>query len=177
MEKIKLNAIGDSIIAGFGVEGNSFINISSNNIEVNNYGINGNTSEDVLQRIEDVLDCDILLLFYGLNDFLEGKSVKSVLDNTIKILNIAQNEVILCVPYKVDTEELMFLFNPEGINRKIKELNHCYKKLDYKCKILSFYDLYDEQLELFDGIHPTEKSHNKMKDSLLKFIEVNYGIY
>lgn len=173
MDKIVINAVGDSVVYGFGVE-QSFVNIKNESLQINNFGINGNTSEDILNRIESALNCDILILFYGLNDFLNGVSVENVLENTHKILQKINTSVILCVPYKVDDLDLNLLFNSEGINRKLKKLNEEYHNLSSDVKILSFYELFKEDVDLFDGIHPTDNMHQSMRNELIKFLEENY---
>lgn len=177
MGKIVVNIVGDSIVNGFGVNGNSFSKIESDKILFNNFGVNGEMSSNVLYRIDSLLDCDLLVLFYGLNDFLNGMPVDYVVENTEKILKKSKSKVLLCIPQMVDTEELRFIFNPGGINRKIEKLYDEYLKLNFNnFKIINFYSLLKE-VELFDGIHPNEKTHEDMKKLFLEFLEVNYGFY
>ncbi|WP_455258271.1 SGNH/GDSL hydrolase family protein [Peptoniphilus asaccharolyticus] len=176
MDKVIINVVGDSIVRGFGVEGKSFIDIESGHLQFNNFGINGDTSRGVLNRIESFLNCDLLILFYGLNDFLNGLPVAEVVSNTEKILEMAESNVLICVPHAVDTEDLWFLFNPEGINRKLESLGMEYKAIDGDFKILNYYETLKDG-ELFDGLHPNEKTHFDMQRILLDFLEVNYGFY
>lgn len=177
MDRIVVNIVGDSIVNGFGVKGNSFSKIESDKILFNNFGVNGETSSSVLDRIDNLLDCDLLVLFYGLNDFLNGMPVKYVVENTEKILRKSKSKVLVCIPHMVDTNELRFIFNPGGINRKIEKLYDEYLKLNFNnFKIINFYSLLKE-VELFDGIHPNEKTHEDMKKLFLEFLEVNYGFY
>lgn len=174
MERLIINAVGDSIVKGFGVE-KSFVEVDGTGFVINNFGINGDTSENVLYRIEDYKNCDILLLYYGLNDFLNGCSVWQVVDNSKKIIEKVNTEIILCIPHKVDVQELAFIFNPEGINRKLSKLIEEYKLLS-NVKILNFYELFADETDLFDGIHPTDKMQKQMQQYLLDFLEVEYGI-
>ena len=83
--------------------------------------------------------------FYGLNDFLNGMSVDYVVENTEKILQKSKSKVLLCIPQMVNTKELRFIFNPEGINRKLEKLYDEYIKLNFNnFKILNFYYLLKE---------------------------------
>ena len=68
-------AFGDSLVLGIGAtEGNDFVSVLSRNIglPIENLGVGGNTTDQGLDRIDDVLerDPDIVLLLLGGNDYL-----------------------------------------------------------------------------------------------------------
>ncbi|CDZ74435.1 putative arylesterase [Peptoniphilus sp. ING2-D1G] len=174
-----LTAMGDSLVYGYGVGcENSFINMDMEGIEVVNQGINGDTSAGVLHRIENAPDADIILVFVGVNDFLIGMSVDTVTSNIMKILEKIFHrgkKAILCIPFLLSEEE-DFTNILSIANNKITKYRE--KILELKDESLLLIDFYRELKKqpdysslFFDGIHPTQKTHDLMKSILIKSME------
>ena len=79
--------LGDSLIFGYGVKPkDNWVNkLKVNyNLNINNKGINGSTSTDMLFRFQnDVVEAspNILFLMAGTNDLLSNRSVNSIIKN------------------------------------------------------------------------------------------------
>jgi len=101
-------AFGDSITYGFGVEHNEnypYLLTKSTNINIINAGINGDTSDDGLQRLPDLLQDNsikLILLCFGGNDLLQKKSLTQLKSNLKKMIHLAKaknvNVILISVP-------------------------------------------------------------------------------
>lgn len=101
----KIVAFGDSLTYGYNLPETdnypSALQKLLNNIDVVNYGVNGNTTEDGLRRIDEMLkeeNPQLVILSLGGNDFLRNvKSEKTIknLENMIDKIKKNGSEVIL----------------------------------------------------------------------------------
>jgi|GEM_PF-781591 len=164
-------ALGDSIFAGYLVGGKSLINnLNENGFDIDNYGINGLTSEELLFALDNLIPYDKYIIHIGLNDFLNGKSVETVFKNIERIVKKLKNlggEIYVISPYLLSSENvddaLNYFMSFKSINLKIKEFNEVLKENAHNnFKIISFYDYSVENNighDLIDGIHPNIKLH------------------
>lgn len=183
---MKINAIGDSIVNGFGiVQDKAFVCFDDPRIEIDKLGENGSTSLITLSRIPQKLDCDILFIYVGINDFLSGYSLKSVCKNILKIADLALAKgvtTIISAPHDITddaTDGWCNNVNYISAKRKLKEFSEFIKKAseEYGFYVIDFYnelknsdeiDNYDDML--FDGVHPNNKMHDIMREIYKKNI-------
>lgn len=180
-----LKAIGDSLVYGYGVGSeNSFVNINIKNVKVINYGMNGDTSAGVLHRIDEVLDADVILVFAGVNDFLNGISVDAAASNIRKILDkifSRGKKTVLCIPFLLSEEE-DYTNIISVANRKITEYRENLLQIKYEDLLaVDFYRQLQKQPHysnlFFDGVHPTKSTHDLMKSLLIKSMEERKWIF
>ncbi|WP_036729348.1 SGNH/GDSL hydrolase family protein [Peptoniphilus mikwangii] len=178
-----INAFGDSVVAGFGVgRENSFVNIDRKDIIINNFGINGTTSLDVLNLINRVDFKDTFLLYVGINDFLSEISFYDVEKNIERIADSITgrcSKIVLCAPHFLSSDATYGWCNSSiflSVNRKLElyqeflvNLARCreFNIINYY-KILGNYKDYDSLF--FDGIHPTISTHKIMREELKKVV-------
>lgn len=103
-------ALGDSLTYGYKLPPNDsypaqLSTLLNNEYNIVNYGINGNTTEDGLRRIEEVLEKEkpkLVILSLGGNDFLRKQSQQATINNLIEIINIIKqynsDVLLLAVP-------------------------------------------------------------------------------
>lgn len=190
---MKINALGDSIVNGFGViREHSFVNVDDPRMEVNNYGENGTTSLITLSRVDRKLNCDILFVYVGINDFLSGYSLKSVCRNILKIADMAKAKnipVIISAPHDIAedaTDGWCNDVNYISAKNKLKEFRdfivvaseeYDFYYIDFynELKSVSNYEKYEDLF--FDGVHPNNKTHDIMRkifyENILKVAEEN----
>src|SRR5699024_8144994 len=155
---------GDSFAEGFLLKKSFALYLEDFGYKIHNYGKNGFTSKDVLNIKKDIPKEDILIVFIGTNDFLNGYSVDRVISNIKKIVSNHKKTIIVTPPF---VEEEFSYPVYESTNRKIKE---------YKNKIKKEYLIIDSSLiqkpEYFiDGIHLREKFHEKLSVEIDKLVK------
>ncbi len=183
---MKINVLGDSIVNGFGViREEAFVYFDDLRIEMENFGENGATSLVTLTRIPRKLDCDILFIYVGINDFLSGYSFKSVCKNILKIIDLTKAKdipVVIAAPHDIthdSTDGWCNEVNYVSAKRKLKEfsdfLKLASKENDFYC--IDFYNELKESNEFenyedlfFDGVHPNNKAHGIMRQIYKKHI-------
>lgn len=92
-------ALGDSLTFGYGSSANHdypSLLAKKTGWQVINAGVNGDTSADVLARLDDVIakNPDLVLLGVGGNDVLKRIAPKTTQDNLLKIISKLQNNGI-----------------------------------------------------------------------------------
>ncbi|MCW1888460.1 MAG: GDSL-type esterase/lipase family protein [Candidatus Moranbacteria bacterium] len=97
LKDLTIVAVGDSLVEGYGAtEKQDFISLVSLKLGVPilNYGISGNTSNDVLARLESVTEekPDITILLVGGNDALRKVSKEQTFSNITTIINRLQTK-------------------------------------------------------------------------------------
>lgn len=101
----KIVAFGDSLTYGYNLpETDNYPNSLQkllNDIDVVNYGVNGNTTEDGLRRIDEMLEQEnpqLVILSLGGNDFLRNVKSEKIIENLEKMIDKIKtngSEVIL----------------------------------------------------------------------------------
>jgi len=194
MDKKVINIFGDSITKGHSAKRqNGWVNRLKkelNVFEVNNFGISGDTTDDVLKRFFSENDSnkpDLIIIAIGINDsqYVNSKETYRVPfekfeNNLLEIIKQARKftqNIIFVGLTKIEEGKLMplpwhkTLYSEEKdaikYNAKIKEI--CEKNN------LLFIDM-DGVLELEDledGLHPNDKGHEKMFQRIKDFLIEN----
>ena len=178
---MKITVLGDSIPNGFGVgREDSFVNIKDKDIEIENLSENGLTSMLTLNRAVNI-NADILFVYAGINDFLNGIALKSVCVNILKIVDYAKSRNIIpvvglvhsiaedaCDGWCTDVNYISALNKIRDFREFFilasKEENFYY--IDFNSKLKDYAEesglKYDELF--FDGVHPNYKTHEYMRE-------------
>lgn len=142
-----------------------------NRLQVFNDSVATDTSEDALNRVEEVLkrNPDIVLLSFGSNDVLQKKSVNSIYHNLLKVVTIlkANNIRVFLIGMKA----------PKGVDPEYaKKLNGMYRYLAQK-NVLTFYPDFlegvagDPRLSGADMRHPNQRGVKIIVDNIGPFVE------
>lgn len=96
-EQLRIVAVGDSLVAGYGASaGHDFVSLLSKRIgiPIRNYGMSGDTSSQVLGRIDESLEGkpDIVILLVGGNDAIQKIPKEKTFQNIAAIIAAAQAE-------------------------------------------------------------------------------------
>lgn len=174
---------GDSITNGYKIE--EFY--PKNNVI--NSGISGDTTEDLLERMDDVYKYNPSKVFIliGINDLNRGKSIDEILDNIQRIVNnIKTNRkytnIYIESVYPINRnvfEDKDYSFNNDISNDTIKELND---RLSNLCKenSIQYVDVYNNLIDsegnlkedyTREGLHLTDLGYFKVTSSLSKYID------
>lgn len=192
---MKLSILGDSIPNGFGVgKEHSFVNIKNKDIIVKNYAENGLTSLLTLNRAILATDSDIVFIYTGINDFLNGISLRSVCINILKITDMAKKNNIIPVigiPHEITDDSCSGWCNDVNYISSLDKLNMFRDFIIFTSSKEKFYYIdfnkalkehalnlkinYDELF--FDGVHPNYRTHEYMRkifsENINKIIEEN----
>lgn len=170
---MRICALGDSIFEGYLVDGKSLIYyLSGKGYDIDNYGVNGLTSDELLYSLDNLMSYDINIICIGLNDFFNGKSLDYVLNNIFKIvrkLKENKGEIFVISPYQTSIynldEAYKTFINFSSVNNKIEEFDKILKENEGDYKLISFFDFAKEnsiEEDLIDGIHPNLNLHKKL---------------
>ena len=180
-EVIKLNptdkilAFGDSITYGYTESENEsypYLLSQSTNTQVINAGINGDTSQDGLQRLPALLEDNsikLILLCFGGNDILQNLPLGELKNNLKKMIQLAKAknvDVILISVPKVSDLGLssMNLYSTVAKEENVELMD------DLLVHILSRSSLKN------DYIHPNAKGYRYMADQIFKHLKSNKWI-
>lgn len=174
---------GDSITSGYKIE--EFY--PKNNVI--NSGTGGDTTENLLERMNDVYKYNPSKVFIliGINDLNRGKSIDEILDNIQRIVNnIKTNRkytnIYIESVYPINRnvfEDKDYSFNNDISNDTIKELND---RLSNLCKenSIQYVDVYNNLIDsegnlkedyTREGLHLTDLGYFKVTSSLSKYID------
>ena len=170
---MRICALGDSIFEGYLVGGKSLIYyLQGKGYDIDNYGVNGLTTDEVLYSINNLMNYDLYFILIGLNDFYNGRSLDYVLKNINKIIEKLKSlggKIIVITPYPTSFKNLdeayKSFINFNSVNNKIENLDKTLKENAKDYKVVSFYDYAKEnniEDDLIDGIHPNERLHEKL---------------
>ncbi len=155
-------AFGDSLIYGYGSTGGGFVSILSQQINrpIVNMGINGNTTQDGLNRIDAVLakKPSVVLVLLGGNDFLRKVPEEQTFTNLGAIIEKLQADgvavVLLGVQGGVFTDPYKSKF--EGLADKYD--------VAYVPNVLD--GLIGNKELMYDQIHPNDAGYKKLADKV-----------
>lgn len=173
-EARRLVILGDSLTEGYGVTKDQAypailqkkIKESGKDWLVVNAGISGSTSAGSAARIKWLMKnrIDLLIIALGANDGLRGLRVKATEENLQQAIEFAQKNKIKVV--------LAGMLMPPNYGEEYrKSFAAIYHKLAKKFKIQLIPFLLEKvggeiQLNQADGIHPNEKGHKIIADSI-----------
>lgn len=185
-----LLALGDSIFRGYLVGGNSLISfIEKSGYEVLNLSSNGLNSEELLNQVKNLNKLekfDNIIIHIGINDFLQGVSVRSVEKNIKNIIELLKKKnLIFIIPFLISTKSVDNMWANSVIFsstiNKTMEYRDFLRNLceENKIKCISFYDYLlgkDYQSNLIDGIHPDESLHKILSEFVIEKL-VEYEVF
>lgn len=175
----KLVIIGDSLSEGYGVEREQAypallqkkIQASGRHWSVVNSGISGSTTASAPQRVTWALKQkpDLLILALGANDGLRGAPIKSIEGHLNQALDAAQKAKVLVV--------LVGMKVPPNYGKPYgKEFDALFPRLAKRYKVPFIPFLLEgvagkPELNQADGIHPNEKGHAILAETVFKAIK------
>lgn len=159
-----------------------------NNVNVYNLGISGNTTADLLNRIETEMEShkpNYVIFAIGTNDAQYIHSTNNLRvspnefnQNLAKLLSVAEkftNKIVFIGLTAVDeskTTPIPWNINISYINKNIKRLDSAIDKFceDNKLKFISMDGIISSD-DLVDGLHPNSKGHAKIFNKVKSEIE------
>ena len=165
----KINSIvcfGDSLTRGYGSTDEKtypYYLQQFVNIPVINKGINGNTSKDGLDRIDDILTNknSLVIVEFGANDFFQQISILETKKNMEQIIDRLKQDNIVVL---VSTED-----------KQLNNLHNMLKSLATEKNVLFINGILNEiwnNRDLFsDDIHPNSDGYKLVADKIYKNIE------
>ncbi len=175
----KLVLLGDSLTEGFGVSKNSTygaliqekLKKNHKNWTVINSGVSGSTSASLASRMKWILKSkpDLILLAIGANDALRGLKLESTKKNILEAIKSAQGESAKVL--------LAGMLAPPNYGKTYtQEFERLYRDIAQQTKVKLIPFLLEgvagqKELNIADGIHPNEKGHQVIAETVYKAIE------
>ncbi len=192
----KIYAFGDSITFGMGADTNggwvSLLNEKlqkeSKDIEIINKGVPGDTSKDLLERIEESLlytNPYVVIIAIGINDAQFISFTKNFLvpieifeNNLMRLVEKVQKftkNIVFVGLINVDETKVAPVTMNDYIyfyNSKIELFDAKIKEVAYKNN-LHFVELFGllNSNDLSDGLHPNEAGYKKIADKISDFLK------
>lgn len=161
-------AFGDSLTEGYGASlGNDYPTLLSKHlgIDIRNLGKSGESSEDGLQRIEEVaaLKPRVVLLCFGGNDALQGKAVSQTVANVAQMIDRLHAEGSFVV-----------LIGIRSASLRDRNSSH-FKKLAREKEVLYVPDMLKglafKPIYMSDAIHPNDVGYARIAERLQKALK------
>jgi acyl-CoA thioesterase-1 len=176
--------LGDSLTEGYGVPKNkSFPIIAINklkdvkpDITMLNGSVSGSTSASAVSRVKwfSKVNPKILFLSLGANDGLRGIDVKETQKNLEAAIKLAVSKGMVVI--------LAGMKAPPNYGAAYsKGFSNIFKKLASRYKLIYIPFLLDKiagvkEYNQNDGIHPNEKGHEIMAETILPFLKQSLGL-
>ncbi len=175
----KLVLIGDSLTEGFGVSREQAypallqkkIDKAKKNWRIINSGIGGSTAASAPGRVEWALKQkpDMIILALGANDGLRGTQIKNVEDNLALAIE-------RCQKAKVKVLLVGIKLPPNYGAAYTRAFEAIYPRLSKRFNVPLLPFLLEDvagrgDFNLADGIHPNEKGHAVIAETVFKFVE------
>ena len=167
---IKINSIvcfGDSLTQGFGATGEQtypYFLQRFTDVPVINKGINGNTSKNGLNRIDDILQFknSLVIVEFGANDFFQQIPISETKKNMETIVDkLKQNNNIVAL---VSVED-----------RQLNQLHNMLKSLAKEKNVLFINgilnEFWDDRKLFSDEVHPNSNGYKLVADKIYKNIK------
>ena len=164
--------LGNSLTAGFPLQE------MFQNIHIKNRGIGGNTSKDILKRLDEVTEGKPKKIFLeiGINDIAQGVSIDSLLNNVKQIVTVIKQEtseskIYIQPVFPTAGEQKIQIPKIEEYNKKLKDF--CEKS---NITFINLYPVFykdgglDTSLTT-DGIHFNGKGYFLWKQQLINYIK------
>ena len=171
----KLIIIGDSLTEGLGVAKEqaypSLLEKKLKNWTVSNAGVSGSTSASGLSRLKWQMKAkpDLVILALGANDGLRGVKINETEKNLTETIAYAKQNNIKII--------LAGMQLPPNYGKEYtSEFKKTFYKIAKKEKVLLIPFILDKvagdfQLNQADGIHPNEKGHEVIAETLYQFLK------
>lgn len=169
----KIICLGDSFTQGYLVEDKNYTRfLEKAGFLVRNLGVNGSTTEEMLaryKRFEREEREDILVVFGGTNDFLNGISAEFAYKNLKSILDMSNvSKKILIIPSYVEEESIFPVY--EMTNDKIDLLYELFEEDITNREDSYMVDTRKIEGRFIDGIHLASDFHEKLTEEILRII-------
>lgn len=174
----KLVLLGDSITEGIGVAKDltfgallqEKLNRNHKKWTIVNAGISGSTTASVVTRMKWVLKSkpDMIFIEMGANDALRGFKLEMTKKNLVDAIKLAKAAMVKVV--------LAGMLAPPNYGKDYtKNFSKMYQEIAHEEKILFIPFLLEgvaghKELNLADGIHPNEKGHQLIAETVYKFL-------
>ena len=168
-------ALGDSITYGFGVdtkESYPYLLSQLTNHKIINAGVNGDTSQEGLERLPYLLKDDsikLILLCFGGNDIIQKQSLSSLKSNIKKMIQLAKAKNIRVVLISVPDVSL-FGLDPLDLYDELADEEDIELIEGLLSHVLSRSSLKS------DYIHPNSKGYKYMADEIYEHLKSNKWI-
>jgi lysophospholipase L1-like esterase len=119
-------------------------------VRIANRGIDGNTSADILSRIDEIIECrpKLVFLMIGINDLVRNVQVSEITANVRRVIGaLAEHGIPTVVQSTLLTDK-----SQKVLNEKVIELNQALQRLCAQ-KDVKFLDL-NSILSDGDALHP-----------------------
>lgn len=178
---LKLAYVGDSLTEGLGIEKTAtypavieqILAEKGYQVTTINAGVSGATSASAVSRVRYVLKAkpDWIVLALGANDGLRGLNTEALKKNLSDAIDLAktQNTKVLLVGMKMPAN--FGLKYPTQFEKVYTGLARD-KKIPFVPFLLEKVGG-ERSLNLSDGLHPNEKGHRIMAETVLKVLESN----
>lgn len=166
---MKIICLGDSFTEGFLVENKSYTRfLEEAGFDIINLGLNGSMTDSMLlrlkcyQRVDE--PADLLIVFGGTNDFIQGASVDFVFKNLKSIVNLsdARKNLVIIPPF-VEEDEFYPVYGE--INKKIQDL-----KGKIKSWGIDYIDADEIAGHYLDGVHLASDFHENLARKIIEKI-------
>lgn len=166
---MKIICLGDSFTEGFLVENKSYTRfLGKAGFDIINLGLNGSRTDSMILRLESYQKAyekaDLLIIFGGTNDLIQGYSVDFVFSNLKSIVDLSHaRENLVIIPPFVEEDEYYPVYGE--INKKIQDLKEKIKKWD-----VDFIDADEVPGHYLDGVHLDCDFHSKLAEKIIEKI-------
>ena len=168
--QLKINSIvcfGDSLTKGFGSTEEKtypYYLQQLTNIPVINKGVNGNTSKDGLDRIDDILKIQnaLVIVEFGANDFFQQVPLNDTKENMEQIVDKLQKVGDMVILVSIEDKQLKIYHNMlKNIAKK--------RKILFVDGILN--EIWNNKNLFSDEIHPNSNGYKLVADKIYKNIK------
>lgn len=166
---MKIICLGDSFTEGFLVENKSYTRfLGKAGFDVINLGLNGSTTDSMLLRLKSYQrtdeEADLLIIFGGTNDLIQGCSVDFVFNNLKSIVDLSHaRENLVIIPPFVEEDEFYPVYGQ--INAKIQVLREKIKNWG-----INFIDAEEIPGHYLDGVHLAKDFHENLARKIIEKI-------
>ncbi len=167
---IKISSIvcfADSLTRGYGATENKtypYYLQQLTNIDVINKGVNGNTSKDGLDRVDDILKIQnaLIIVEFGANDFFQQIPISETKENMEQIVDKLQKSGNMVVLVSTEDKQLNSYYNMlKNIAKK--------KKILFIDGILN--EIWNDRNLFSDDIHPNSSGYKLVAEKIYKNIK------
>ncbi len=168
--QIKINSVvcfGDSLTQGYGATADQtyphFLQ-QLTTIPVINKGINGNTSKDGLNRIDDILQFknSLVIVEFGANDFFQQVPISETKKNIEEIIDKLKHNDNIVVLVSVEDKQLNKLYNMLKISAEEKNVLFINGILN---------EFWNDRNLFYDEVHPNSNGYKSVAEKIYRNIK------
>ncbi len=185
----KIVCLGDSLTQGYNIKTTqNWVYLLNNDLnhEVLNFGISGDTTNGMLNRLPEIIKeikPDVLIVLGGTNDLSLNITEEIIIGNLLAITGHAKFNNILPIlgiisPFyneNCQLTESIFISHQNYANRILAFQKKLIEFAKYDNQIyIDFSKKMSREMFLEDGLHPTEKGNVQMKNNALPVLKNYY---